>query len=101
MAAETRPHEPSHPTPLKYVGIAVVLAVVTLIEVWVVFQEGLRDAVLPILLVLSAFKFAMVAMFFMHLRFDHPLFTVFFTGGLILAISVLLALALLFRAVIA
>lgn len=98
MASEAHLHESSHPSPLRYVGIALVLAIVTLIEVAIVFVEPLRGLVLPILVVLSAFKFALVAMFFMHLRFDHRLFSILFTGGLILAIGVIAALVALFRA---
>lgn len=98
MASEAHLHESSHPSPLRYVGIALVLAIVTLIEVAIVFVEPLRGLVLPILVVLSAFKFALVAMFFMHLRFDHRVFSILFTGGLILAIGVIAALVALFRA---
>jgi cytochrome c oxidase subunit 4 len=32
--------------------------------------------------VLSAFKFALVVMFYMHLKFDHRLFSGFFLFGL-------------------
>ena len=38
----------------------------------------------PILVVLSALKFSLVVMWFMHLRFDSRLFSTFFVGGLIL-----------------
>ncbi|MSQ40547.1 MAG: cytochrome C oxidase subunit IV [Dehalococcoidia bacterium] len=98
MATETRPREHAHPGPLKYVVIAIILAAITAVEVWAVYQTPLRDVLLPTLFVLSATKFALVAMFFMHLRFDHRLFTVFFVGGLVLAIGVLFALAVLFKA---
>ena len=97
MATETSSHESSHPTALKYVGIAVVWSVITLVEVWAVFQGALRAVLLPLLLMLSAIKFALVAMFYMHLKFDNRLFTVFFVGGFVLAVGVLLALGLLFQ----
>ena len=51
----------------------------------------------PILLTLSAIKFAMVAMFFMHLKFDNRLFSSFFVGGLLLAGGLLIALLALFQ----
>ena len=98
MAVETRPRERSHPTPLVYVGVAVVLAAITAVEVWAVYQHSLRSVLVPILIILSAIKFSMVAMFFMHLRFDNRLFAVFFIGGLLLATGVLFAVASLFRA---
>ncbi len=97
MATETRPREHAHPGPLTYVVIAIILAIITAVEVWAVYQPSLRGVLLPTLIVLSVTKFALVAMFFMHLRFDHRLFTVFFVGGLTLAIGVLFALAALFQ----
>ena len=39
-------------------------------------------ALVPILLILSATKFALVVLWFMHLRFDNALFSTLFTGGL-------------------
>ena len=97
MVAEIDSHENSHPTALKYVWIAVVLSVITLVEVWAVFQGALRPVLLPLLLTLSAAKFVLVAMFYMHLKFDNRLFTVVFVGGFVLAVGVLLALGLLFQ----
>ena len=90
-------HGRAHPTPARYTVIALVLAVITLVEVAIVYQEFLEPVLLPILLVLSAIKFAMVAMFFMHLRYDHRLFSVLFVGGLLLAAFVVVALMVLFR----
>lgn len=97
MAERAQLHERPHPTPLRYAGIAVVLAVITLVEVWVYYQEALRNVLLPVLLVLSTIKFALVALFFMHLKFDSRLFSYLFVGGLILATSVLFALMALFQ----
>ena len=91
------PRQRAHPTPARYTAIALILAVVTIIEVAIVYQEFLRPVLLPILLILSAVKFAMVAMFYMHLRFDHRLFSVFFVAGLLLATSILIALLSLFK----
>jgi cytochrome c oxidase subunit 4 len=46
--------------------------------------------------VLSATKFALVAMFYMHLRYDARLFSGLFVGGLALALTVFLAVLSLF-----
>jgi cytochrome c oxidase subunit 4 len=46
--------------------------------------------------VLSATKFAIVVLFYMHLKYDHRLFKLLFTGPLIIAVSTLLALFALF-----
>jgi cytochrome c oxidase subunit IV len=96
-------HEPgSHPHPQsrEYVTVAVVLAIITGAEVLVYYQESVRALIVPILFVLSAFKFTLVAMFFMHLKFDNRLFTVMFSGGLALAIAVLVALLAIFHRVL-
>ncbi len=78
--------------------IALVLAVVTAVEVGIIYTDMARAALYLVLFILSAFKFTLVVMFFMHLRFDAPLFSVLFTGGLTLAASVMIALLALFGA---
>jgi cytochrome c oxidase subunit 4 len=52
----------------------------------------------PALLTLSAVKFSLVVMFYMHLKFDSPLFRVIFTLPLLLALGVAIALMFLFGA---
>ncbi|MSQ21729.1 MAG: cytochrome C oxidase subunit IV [Dehalococcoidia bacterium] len=88
--------ERAHPTPARYTAIALILAVITVVEVAIVYTKFLQPVLIPLLLVLSATKFAMVAMFFMHLRFDNRLFSVMFVGGLLLALAVIIALMTLF-----
>jgi cytochrome c oxidase subunit IV len=90
------PTEHSHPGPLRYVQIAVILCVITGIEVAVYYVPALTGALIPILLALSAVKFSIVVMWYMHLRFDAPIFSAIFVGGLLLAGSVLIALIFLF-----
>ena len=90
--------ERAHPTPMRYTAIALILAVITAFEVAIVYMDFLRPVMVPILIVLSATKFAMVVMFFMHLRFDSRLFSAFFVGGLILAAAMVIVLLILFRA---
>ena len=97
MSTDPQLHERAHPTPLMYVVVGVVLAVVTAVEVWAVYLDALQDVLVPLLLVLSAMKFALVVLFFMHLKFDSRLFTAMFTGGVVLAVSVSIALMALFK----
>ncbi|MBI4339082.1 MAG: cytochrome C oxidase subunit IV family protein [Chloroflexi bacterium] len=97
MITTAQQHQRAHPSPARYVAIALILSVITLVEVGVVYTDGLRSALLPILLVLSATKFAMVAMFYMHLRFDSRLFSALFVGGILLTSAILVALMSLFR----
>jgi cytochrome c oxidase subunit 4 len=88
--------EHAHPGAKTYVAIGVVLAIITLTEVWAYNQGFIRPYLVPVLLVLSAAKFALVVGFYMHLRFDHPLFTGVFGFGLGVAGSVITALMFLF-----
>lgn len=94
MATESAAHtrQRAHPTPARYTAIALILAAITIVEVVIVYLEFLRPVLVPLLAVLSITKFAMVAMFFMHLRFDDRLFSVLFVGGVLLATGVLVAL---------
>lgn len=91
-------NEAGHPTAFRYVQIALILGVLTAFEVWVYYQTGLRQVLTPVLLVLSAVKFVLVVLFFMHLKFDNRLFSMLFSLGLLIAGSVLVALILLFHA---
>ncbi|MSQ14305.1 MAG: cytochrome C oxidase subunit IV [Dehalococcoidia bacterium] len=88
----------AHATPKQYVQVAVILSIITALEVAVYYIPSMKAALVPILLVLSTVKFAMVVMFFMHLKSDHKLFSIFFTGPLVLTIVVILALMTLFGA---
>jgi cytochrome c oxidase subunit 4 len=45
---------------------------------------------------MSAVKFAIVVLFYMHLKYDHKLFKALFTGPLMIAMSTLVALLFLF-----
>src|SRR4051794_6882878 len=88
--------EHAHPGPKTYVIVGVILAIITLTEVWAYTQASIRPYLVPILLVLSAAKFAIVVGFYMHLRFDHPVFTAVFGFGLAVGASVITALMFLF-----
>src|SRR2546426_10541510 len=64
----------AHPTEAQYVRVAVILAVLTALEVTVYYISGLKTVLVPILVVLAVTKFSMVALWFMHLRFDSRMF---------------------------
>jgi cytochrome c oxidase subunit 4 len=80
--------EHEHPSPKQYVGVAVVLAIITGIEVAIYYIDALEDLLIPFLLAFSFIKFALVVLWFMHLKFDSPLFKRLFVAGLILALAV-------------
>lgn len=79
----------SHPGPAEYVRVAVALAVVTAFEVGLFYIEALPDgALIGLLLALSIIKFSLVVLWFMHLKFDSPVFARFFVAGLAIALVV-------------
>ena len=100
MTAPDHHQTSAHPTPMKYAAIAAVLFVVTAIEVAIVYMEFLGSLIIPVLVILSAGKFTVVVMFYMHLKFDNRLFSALFVGGLLLAMGVLIALLVLFRVIV-
>ena len=91
----------THPTPGLYLKVAAVLFVLTALEV-LAYEVGHRPnaplhgivepLVVPILLVLSAIKFALVAMFYMHLKQDSKLFANLFVWPLLVAAVIIVAL---------
>lgn len=92
-----REHPAGHPSPREYVRIGVALAIVTLLEVLTYYfseQQGLfgiaipNPVMIPVLLILAVIKFALVGLWFMHLKFDSRLYMRLFVAGLILAITV-------------
>ena len=59
-------------------------------------HDFMHTALIPVLIVLSAIKFALVALFYMHLKWDGPLLKGIFSFSLFLATFVILALLALF-----
>ncbi len=101
-AAQTAHHgsddvHTGHPTPGTYFRVAMALSIITAIEVGIFYLEFIKHGIIPVLVVLSATKFALVAMFYMHLKYDNRIFSWFFVGGLILAVAVGIALLGLFQ----
>ncbi len=78
-----------HPDETLYIKVALILAIITAAEVATYYIEGLEGTPLvAILLVMAIVKFALVALFFMHLRFDSPIFMRLFVAGIFLAVGV-------------
>ena len=86
----------AHPTVGQYLAIAAVLTMLTVVEVAIFYIPAFKPVLVPALLSLSAVKFALVVMFYMHLKADHKLFSFVFTGPLLLAMCVIIALLFLF-----
>jgi cytochrome c oxidase subunit 4 len=96
IAAAARPHERPHPGARQYLGIAAALVVLTVMEVGIYYMPAMKPALIPSLLVLAGLKFTLVAMFYMHLRFDARLFSALFVVPLCVAAAVTLILLRLF-----
>ena len=80
--------EEHYPDEGQYIKVALILFVITMGEVGIYYVTGARQAVTTLMLVMMAVKFALVALYFMHLRFDSKLFRRLFVTGIILAIAV-------------
>ena len=101
-------HDMIHVNGSKYVQIAVILFVLTALEVLLyetcfghlretfTFGAVMAPHFVAILLVLSAAKFWFVAMFYMHLKFDLPVLGWVFTLSLTIAVVVICGLFALF-----
>ena len=86
-----------HPSPKEYIRIAVILAVITAAEVVVYYVEGVQEFLVPILFLFSALKFALVVLWFMHLKFDSKTYARFFVLGLAGAITLFLVVLITFQ----
>jgi cytochrome c oxidase subunit 4 len=100
------PHqEHAHPKAGVYAKVGLVLFVLTALEVGLYeitygghagpSADAIKPFFVPLLLLLSAAKFALVAMFYMHLKQDHRLFAGVFVFPLIIATIVIISLIIL------
>jgi cytochrome c oxidase subunit 4 len=104
MSAPTATTAPAHEHAFEeskfwiYVQIAMLLAVITGIEIVGVFLPFPKWLIVTSLVVLSVVKFMFVIFYFMHLRWDKAFCTILFFIGLILAGGTMWALLHLFAA---
>ena len=91
-------HAHAHPTWKQYKWVALILTLITVVEVWIYYIPSFVASKLfvPSLLIMSAVKFAIVVMFYMHLKYDARLFRALFTGPLIIAVVTIISLMFLF-----
>jgi cytochrome c oxidase subunit 4 len=98
------PHQPhgdahahAHPDWHTYKWVALILTVITVVEVWIFYTPFAEHRLfVPSLLLMSAAKFAIVVMFYMHLKYDAKLFRALFTGPLLIGDIVIISLMFLF-----
>ncbi len=94
----TRHAEHTHPGNAEYIRIALILAAITAVEVVIYYFDLNKATLIGGLFVLSATKFVLVAAFFMHLKFDSRIFSIFFAGGIITALLAFIAVLTMLRA---
>ncbi len=91
QASSSAPSAPSHPEPAapaktearhrhtNPIAVYVALAVATVIEVGITLLHGIPHAqIVPVLLALSFVKAALVALYFMHLRYEKWIYSLIF-----------------------
>ena len=97
----TTPHEGTHgghATVKTYVMIGAILTIVTAAEVAIFYIEAMAPVLVPALLIMSAGKFLLVVYFYMHLKYESPIFSRVFFGPMLLAIMfVAVSLVMLFK----
>lgn len=81
-----------HASVWTYLKVALVLTLITALEVGVIYIRLLTPIVVPLLLAMSLAKFSLVVMFFMHLRYDARSLTGLFVGPLLVALGLAVAL---------
>src|SRR6476660_9324995 len=99
------PQEHAHPRAGLYAKVGLLLFVLTALEVGLYeitygvhvgeMASAIKPFFVPMLLLLSAAKFALVAMFYMHLKQDSKLFTGIFVFPLIIATIIIVSLMVL------
>ena len=96
-AADHGEHE--HPSERKYIQIAIILAIITAVEVAIWYVDWMHDSgvLVPALFILSIAKFLTVIGYYMHLKFDSPLFRWMFIAALLGSLAVIGALIALLR----
>ncbi|MBA2277665.1 MAG: cytochrome C oxidase subunit IV family protein [Chloroflexia bacterium] len=87
-------HE-EHPGERVYINVAIILAVVTLLEVVIYYVDAISGILVPTLIIMSLAKFVTVVGYFMHLKYDDRRFSYIFSAGLITAVAVFVAVAVM------
>lgn len=81
-----------------FVQIAMILAVITGVEIVLIYLPLAKWLIVSTLVTLSLVKFLMVIFWFMHLKFDKAFCTILFFIGMVLAGGTVAALLAIFSA---
>jgi cytochrome c oxidase subunit IV len=82
--------EEHYPDEWQYIKVFLILLVITMAEVGIYYLSGARRAIITLMVFMMIAKFTLVALYFMHLRFDSKLFRRMFVTGIVLAVVVYL-----------
>ncbi|MBV8983591.1 MAG: cytochrome C oxidase subunit IV family protein [Acidimicrobiia bacterium] len=82
--------EEHYPDEWQYIKVALVLFAITMVEVAIYYWTGFEKGVITLMVFMMIAKFSIVALYFMHLRFDSKLFRRLFVTGIVLAVVVYL-----------
>lgn len=90
-------HAHAHPSEREYIKIAVILTIITALEVAIYYIDWVHEhnVLVPMLVIMSIVKFVIVVSYYMHLKFDHPLFRWMFISGIALSLAIIAALVTL------
>ena len=91
-------HAAGHPSPKEYVRIGLILFVLTALEIAASYSKVSLAVLIPTLFVLAIVKFALVVLWFMHLKFDDRRYARFFVMGLAGASILYLIVLISFKA---
>jgi len=79
-----------------YVNVAMLLAIITGVEIVGIYLPFDKWIIVTGLILLSVVKFIYVLFYFMHLRWDKPFCTIMFFIGLVLSVGTVWALLAIF-----
>ncbi len=90
----------SKPRQPNYVGVFVILAVLTALEVGVTYLPFMEIPTVrfSVLVPIALLKAVLVALYYMHLKFDRKIFTVLFSFGLLMAFGLIISFLIIFGA---
>jgi cytochrome c oxidase subunit IV len=86
-----------HPSPKEYVRIGLILGALTALEIAASYAGVSGSILIPTLFILALIKFALVVLWFMHLKFDDRRYARFFVMGLSGAAVLYLVVLISFR----
>jgi cytochrome c oxidase subunit 4 len=90
-------HTARHPSPKEYIRIALILGAITAAEVGIYYMNISRGLLIPALFFFAIVKFALVVLWFMHLRFDSRMYSRFFLMGLAGTVTLFMIVLITFK----